>query len=111
MSVPKQLMNMKKAFYIIAALTGLALLSCNKEKETPVVPAPEKGLTHTVSIKATIAPETRTSYLDDKTFTWKAQDSILVFTLSPDGEDLSVSTFYAESDGPTTVFSGEVEEG
>lgn len=111
MSVPKQMMNMKKAFYLIAALTGLALLSCNKEVEAPVVPSPEKGATHQVSIKASIVPGTRTSYADDKTFSWEANDSILIIAFSPDEEDIELVTLYAESAGPETVFSGECPDG
>lgn len=102
---------MKKFFFIAAALTGLLAVSCNKEKEIAVSTDLVKGSTHTVSIKATIAPETRTSYADDKTFSWVKNDSIIVVTLSPDEDYIRLTTFYAESSGAETVFTGEVEDG
>ncbi len=102
---------MKKFFFFAVALTGLLAVSCNKEKEMPVALDPATGSTHTVSFKATIAPETRTSYADDKTFSWEEKDSITVITLSPDEEYIRLTTFYAQSSGPETIFSGEVEDG
>ena len=102
---------MKKFFFFAVALTGLLAVSCNKEKEMPVALDPAAGSTHTVSFKATIAPETRTSYADDKTFSWEEKDSITVITLSPDEEYIRLTTFYAQSSGPETIFSGEVEDG
>jgi hypothetical protein len=104
-------MIMKKFFFFAVALTGLLAVSCNKEKEMPVALDPATGSTHTVSFKATIAPETRTSYADDKTFSWEEKDSITVITLSPDEEYIRLTTFYAQSSGPETIFSGEVEDG
>ena len=102
---------MKKFFFFAAALIGLLAVSCNKEKEAPVSIDPVKGATHTVSFKATIAPETRTSYADDKTFSWVKNDSIIVVTLSPDEKYIRLSTFYAQSSGAETIFTGEVEDG
>ena len=102
---------MKKFFFFAVALTGLLAVSCNKEKEMPAALDPATGSTHTVSFKASIAPETRTSYADDKTFSWVEKDSITVVTLSPDEEYIRLTTFYAQSSGPETVFSGEVEDG
>ena len=102
---------MKKLIFSALALIGLLAVSCNKEKEMPVLRTDEPVNTHTVSIKASIAPETRTSYADDKTFSWVENDSITVVTLSPDEEYIRLVTFYAQSSGPETIFSGEVEEG
>ena len=102
---------MKRFFLFAAALVGLLAVSCNKEKDMPVAIDRVAGPTHTVSFKATIAPETRTSYADDKTFSWKEKDSVIVLTLSPDEQYIRLTTFYAESAGTETIFSGEVEEG
>ena len=102
---------MKKLIFSALAIIGLLAVSCNKEKEAPVLRTDEPVNTHTVSIKATIAEGTRTSYTDDKTFAWKENDSITVVTLSPDEDYIRLCTFYAQSAGPETIFSGEVEEG
>ena len=102
---------MKKSIFSALALIGLLAVSCSKEKEAPVLRTDEPVNTRTVSIKATIAPETRTSYTDDKTFSWVEKDSITVVTLSPDEEYIRLTTFYAQSSGPETIFTGEVEEG
>ena len=106
----KQKMIMKKFFFLAAALTGLLAVSCNKEKEVSVVTPATPGK-HVVSIKAAIAPETRTSYADDKTFSWVKNDSIIVATLSADENYIRLETLYAQSSGPETVFTGEVEDG
>lgn len=102
---------MKKLFLFAVALTGLLAASCTREKDIPVAIEREMGPTHTVSIKASIEPGTRTSYADDKTFSWEATDSIIVLTLSPDEEYVRLAVFYAQSAGPETIFSGEVEDG
>ena len=98
---------MKKFFFFAAALIGLLAVSCNKEKEAPV--APVTAGKHPVSIKAAIAPGTRTSYENDKTFSWKAGDVIFVMTYSEADGYLRLEEFTAESDGPETIFTGEVE--
>ena len=103
----KQKMIMKKFFFFAVALTGLLAVSCNKEKEAPV--AVEPGSTRTVSIKAVITPGTRTSYENDKTFSWKKGDVVLVMT--SDETYIHLREFTAESDGPETVLTGEVPEG
>ena len=100
---------MKKFFFFAAALIGLLAVSCNKEKEAPV--APVTAGKHPVSIKAAIAPGTRTSYENDKTFSWKAGDVIFVMTYSEADGYLRLEEFTAESDGPETIFTGEVEDG
>lgn len=99
---------MKKLAYSILALAAI-LVSCNKEQEAPVAPStPGK---HPVSIKAAIAPGTRTSYENDKTFSWKAGDVIEVMTYSEAEGYLRLEEFTAESDGTETIFTGEVEDG
>ena len=100
---------MKKSIFSLLALAAILSVSCNKEQEAPVVP--ESAGRHAVSIKAAITPGTRTSYENDKTFSWKAGDVIQVLTLSADETYLRLEDFIAESDGPETIFSGEVEDG
>ena len=100
---------MKKSIFSLLALAAILSVSCNKEQEAPVVP--ESAGRHAVSIKAAITPGTRTSYENDKTFSWKAGDVIQVMTLSADESYLRLEDFTAESDGPETIFSGEVEDG
>lgn len=100
---------MKKSIFSLFALAAILFASCNKEQEAPVVP--ESAGRHAVSIKASITPGTRTSYENDKTFSWKAGDVIQVMTISADESYLRLEDFTAESDGPETIFSGEVEDG
>ena len=102
---------MKKFFVLAAALTGLLAVSCNKEKDAPILRTDEPAATHTVTFKASIAEGTRTSYANDKTFSWKAGDVVQVMTLSEDEEYVRLADFTAQSDGPETIFSGEVEDG
>lgn len=100
---------MKKLAYSILALAAVLSVSCNKEQEAPVAPSTSEK--HTVSIKAAIAPGTRTSYENDKTFSWKKGDVVQVMTISADESYLRIEDFTAESDGPETILTGEVEEG
>ena len=102
-------MTMKKFAYSILAFAAILSVSCSKEQEAPVAPVPAG--THTVSIKATIAPGTRTTYENDKTFSWKAGDVIQVMTLSADETSLRMVEFTADAEGPVTTFTGEVEDG
>ena len=76
-------MIMKKLFFLAVALTGLLTVSCNKEKEAPV--AIDNAGKHLVSVKATIEPGTRTSYENDKTFSWVEGDVAQFLVLSADG--------------------------
>ena len=100
---------MKKFFFLAAALMGMLAVSCTKEKEAPVVPAtPGK---HQISVKATIDPGTRTSYENDKTFSWVAGDVVEFLVLSADESTVHYVEFTAQSSGPETTFVGEVEEG
>ena len=101
---------MKKLAYSILALAAILSVSCSKEKEAPVAAPASEGM-YRVSIKAAIEPGTRTSYENDKTFSWKAGDVIQALTLSPDQDYLRVAELTAESDGTETIFTGEVEEG
>ena len=100
---------MKKYLFGIIALAGILTVSCNKVAEPEAVVREAAPGTHLVTIKASIAPGTRTSYADDKTFSWKAGDVIKVMTASE--QSLQLVDFTAQSDGPETTFTGEVEDG
>ncbi len=109
MSNPKRMKTMKKLLYSVLALIGIAAVSCNKEVEVPV--APEVAGTHTVVLKAAFAPETRTSYADNKTFSWVEGDLVYVRCLSSDKTTAKWFAFKALSSGATTDLEGEVEDG
>ena len=100
---------MKKFFFFAAALIGLLAVSCNKEKEAPV--APVTAGKHPVSIKAAIAPGTRTSYENDKTFSWVEGDTIHVYTVNEATSMARVAKLVAQSSGASVDFVGEVEDG
>ena len=100
---------MKKAFFFAVALMGLLTVSCNKEKEAPV--ALDNAGKHLVSVKATIEPGTRTSYENDKTFSWMAGDVVQFLVLSADEQHIHFEEFTAQSSGRETTFVAELEEG
>ena len=88
-----------------------ALAACNKEVDTltpatvdPVEETPAGKVT--LTFKATIGEETRTTYANDKTASWAAGDKISVCLT--DSESYDVVDFTTE-DGVT--FSGEVNPG
>lgn len=109
MSNLKSMKTMKKLLYSVLAFIGIAAVSCNKEVEAPV--APEVAGTHTVVLKAAFAPETRTSYADNKTFSWVEGDLVYVRCLSSDKKTAKWFAFKALSSGATTDLEGEVEDG
>ena len=100
---------MKKFFFFAVALMGLLAVSCNKEKEAPVTL--DNSGKHLVSVKATIEPGTRTSYENDKTFSWVEGDVVKFLVLSADEQHIHFQEFTAQSSGRTTVFEAELEEG
>jgi len=103
-------MSMKKFAFSLLALAGILSVSCNKEQEAPVAPSVTPGK-HQVTVKATIAPGTRTSYTDDKTFAWVEGDVVYFMVLSADETQISLEEFTAESSGTETYFIGELAEG
>ena len=104
---------MKKYLYSVLALAGILAVSCKKEAEAPVNPVEDETVTYTTyTFKGILGEEsTRTAYSNDKTFSWKAQDEISVFTYNEDEGYYQIATFTAQEDGVTTTFVGEVEDG
>ena len=102
---------MKKLIYSVLALAGIVAVSCNKEVEAPV--APElTGNTHTVTLKAAFAQEgTRTSYANNKTFSWVEGDVVYVRCANEEDDTWYWAEFTAETSGATTDLTGEVEDG
>lgn len=88
-----------------------ALTACNKEVDTPA-PAVDNGQEEvtpgkvTLTFKAAIDEETRTTYANDKTASWAAGDKISVCLT--DSESYDVVDFTTE-DG--VIFTGEVNPG
>ena len=104
---------MKKYLYSVLALAGILAVSCKKEAEAPVNPVEDETVNYTTyTFKGILGEEsTRTAYSNDKTFSWKAQDEISVFTYNEDEGYYQIATFTAQEDGVTTTFVGEVEDG
>lgn len=112
MSNAQRLKIMKKLIYSVLALAGVLAVSCNKEVEAPVA-TELTGNTHTVTLKAAFAQEgnTRTSYANNKTFSWEEGDIVYVRCANLDTEQWYWVEFSAVSSGPTTDLTGEVENG
>ena len=104
---------MKKLFYSVLALAGTLAVSCNKEidKQQANVLDGESVSTHTVTIRADFDAETRTTYANDKTFSWVAGDIIYVYTVNESTGKARWAELTAESGGATADFTGEVEDG
>jgi len=101
---------MKK--YPVIALMAAALLAaaCAKESLEEPVALPE-GSTYTFTLTASQedAPDTRTSYADDKYFSWSAGDQISVLFHS--GDENRFFTLTTSGTGSSASFSGEIEAG
>ena len=111
MSNAQRMKIMKKLIYSVLALAGILAVSCNKEVEAPVAPELTGG-THKVTLKAAFSQEdTRTSYANNKTFSWKEGDVVYVRCLNEETEYWYWAAFVAESAGATTDLTGEVEDG
>ena len=107
----KKMKTMKKLIFSAFALIGLLTLSCTREVEAPVNQSAESAPTHRVSIRATIGEETRTSYANDKTFSWVQNDTILVYVTNSETNKAYLAPFLAQSSGASAEFVGEVEDG
>ena len=101
---------MKKTLFR-TVLVLAALTACNKEVETlaPIVDNGQEEATPskvTLTFTAAISEETRTTYTDDKTASWEANDAITVCVTN--------GTIYEIADFTTTdgeTFTGQVTEG
>ena len=113
MSNAKRMKIMKKLIYSVLALAGVLAVSCNKEVEAPETAPELTGTTHTVTLKAAFAQEgdTRTSYANNKTFSWEEGDIVYVRCLNEETEQWYWAEFTAESSGATTDLTGEVDDG
>ena len=90
---------------IVAAAAALFTASCTKEAPiaTPELDAPVQGGMKEVTITASIAPETKTSYDAEGKFSWTKGDQISV--LADDG---TFYTFTATASGATATFTGTI---
>ena len=113
MSNLKRMKIMKKLLYSVLALAGILAMSCNKEVEAPQAGPEKTGKTHTVTLKAAFATEgeTRTTYANNKTFSWVAGDLVYVRCLNEETNYWYWAAFVAESTGATTNLTGEVDDG
>ena len=95
---------MKRALFWAAV--ALAFVSCSMKEEVPAEPVPEEGY-KVLTIQAAKGTEgTRTSYADEKTFSWSVGDRISV--LCNDGTSDFLQTFTAVSDEATSAFTATV---
>ena len=89
------------------ALAALAILACQREVDTP---KPERAVpTHTVTITARLAPDTKTTYDEAGKFAWVAGDQIHILAVNGDAKKQFV--FTTADGGPEVQFTGEVEDG
>lgn len=104
---------MKKLFYSVLALAGIFAVSCNKEIEKSVVSIQDTPSvsTHTVTIRADFAAQTRTAYANDKTFSWVEGDTIHVYTVNEATNMARVAKLVAQESGASVDFKGEIEDG
>lgn len=112
MSIQQRMKIMKKLLYGALALAGIFAVSCNKEKDVTVSPE-LTGKTHTVVLKASFVEEggTRTTYADNKTFSWQEGDIAMVRVANEETEKWYWAPFTAQSTAAVTEFVGEVEDG
>ena len=113
---------MRKLLYSVIALAAIFTVSCNKEADMAVPSRLKRvvvDITNLPSHTETLTAEfgsglTRTDY-SGKTFTWLQNDSILVYVQSQPDENEMVNIgfayFYAQSDGPSVTFVGNIPDG
>lgn len=101
---------MKKLLYGAAALAGLLFVSCNKEVVNPEAAAPAKNQV-VLTVQASLDEATRTSYANEKTFSWVAGDAVRVRLYDSSKAEYSWETFTTEEGGATATFSATVDEG
>ena len=99
-----------KKYLPIIALATIAFVSCNKEEIAPAQESQtEQPGTHIVSLNAVGPDITKTSYADEKTFSWDANDEISV--LFHKDEDHKFFTLKTTTGGTEATFTGEVTDG
>lgn len=114
MSNLKNLRKMKKIMFLGALVfAGLFMVSCSKEMEAPVPESQDGTGTVLYTIKAVYAEDdgVRTSYADNKTFSWVEGDRVYVRCISADRAYWGWRTFTAQSGGPVTTLTAEIEDG
>ena len=92
---------------IFTALAVCLWVSCQKEQALPEDPSPRS---FTTTIRASLAPETRTVYHNGKEFEWLEGDVIGMIVRDEGGRYKQVP-FTTESGGRTASFSGVLQEG
>ena len=90
---------MKKLLLVIAAFA--ALVSCEREMEAPAG--------NTITIKASLDAETKTTYAGEKSFSWVAGDRISLTT--QEAGSLGMVTLETAGSGPSVDFTGDIPLG
>lgn len=100
-----------KNWIIYIAFPALLCAACAKEEVAPVQPqAPAETGTYLFTLKANVDSDlTKTTYEEDKTFSWSAGDQISV--LFNNGVDNQYFTLTTTDTGASANFSGEIPAG
>lgn len=103
-----------KKFFALIALATVSIVACQKEIVSPapvddVTETTETAGTYTFTLTASGPEITKTSYADEKTFSWDANDEISV--LFHNGETHEFKTLKTTSGGNPAVFSGTIPDG
>ena len=99
-------MIMKKILYFAVACAGILAISCQKDSNSNDVKEASKGRVVTLSASVDAL---KTTYADDKTFSWVAGDAISVMVSN--GEETKAVEFTTEQSGASVFFTGTLEEG
>ena len=97
---------MKKILYFAMACAGILAISCQKDSNSNDVKVASKGRVVTLSASVDAL---KTTYADDKTFSWVAGDAISVMVSN--GEETKAVEFTTEQSGASVFFTGTLEEG
>ena len=95
---------MKKSAYF--AIAALALAGCAKEVEAPEL---QEGTP--IVIRAYAAPETKTAYENEKTFSWLEGDNVSLMVVNDETGVPDVIRLTAKSSGPSTELEGTMVAG
>ena len=99
-------MSMKKISYI--ALAALAAVACVKEADNA---APEVVKGTPITVRAYVAPETKTAYEGEKTFSWVEGDNVSLMVVNDETGVPDVISLTAASTGATTDLVGTMVDG